>query len=625
MISKTICLGMAAMIFCPTPILAGHGSHAGHATHNSTELDTIVVRAQRLDEYINDHPQLVTVMDRTTIEAGNYLDLGEAIGSMPGVDVSQSGSSMQSRISIQGSSGSGSILVLINGRPANSSQYGSVELSSLPIDTVRRVTVFKPPVPVWLGPGGTAGAINIETRDSSQEKGEWHSQIKMNGGSYGQVGGSASYGSKSENSALLVTGGADHRDGKRINSDKDNGHFSLHWDHSSSNKTVVSFDGRSYYSEHGVSGPTYNPTPDARQRYSKAGLDGQLKGFNRYGDYSLKTFSDLVHLKDNLQNGSSAILDTWKMGIKGEQVLEADEGGWALRLGGLVQHEDVDHSVSGTHDRQQVAVHSQLDKELGDFSFSAGMRGDYVSDFSLHPAGSTGLSYRILDDSLVKINGGYQVKIPTFGQLYQPSHGSMDHARGNPDLDEEHVWSYGLTFEQNLGENRRLQATLFRSDHTDLIGYQRGSDNISRPLNVDNAHRQGLELTLKYELIERLVVDINYILQKSEIGSSGRELSYAPRHKGKLIVKYTLAPWQTRLETTVKMVSSQYSDLENTVSEKLGSYVTVDIKASQPFKLANYAAEVYTTIGNLTDTDYAVHYGYPNDGLRVLLGLNMKL
>lgn len=126
----------------------------------------MVVTGQRLDDYIVDHPQLVTVLERGDIEAGNFLDLTEAIGSMPGVDVSQAGSTMQSRISIRCSSDSGAILVLVNGRPLNSSQYGSVELASQPIDTVRKVTVFKPPVPVWLGPGVTAGAINIETRKS---------------------------------------------------------------------------------------------------------------------------------------------------------------------------------------------------------------------------------------------------------------------------------------------------------------------------------------------------------------------------------------------------------------------------------------------------------------------------
>lgn len=626
--SRTVYMGMAAtMFFYPAPLPAGHGGlggHGGHGVHQATELDTIVVIGQRLDEYISDHPQLVTVLGRSAIEDGNYLDLNEAIDSMPGVDVSQSGSTMQSRISIQGSSGSGSIQVLINGRPANSSQYGSMELAGLPIDTVRRVTVFKPPVPVWLGPGGTAGAINIETRDSSREKGEWHSQVKGNAGSYGRVGGSAGYSSKSKDRGLMVTGGGSHRDGKRTNSDKDNGHLSLHWDRTGSDKSFFSLDGRVYYSEHGVSGPTYNPTPNARQRYSKAGLDGQFKGFNDYGDYSLKAFTDVVRLKDDLQDGSSSSLDTWKMGMKTEQVLVAAEGGWALRLGGLAQHEDVDHTVSGNHDRQQLSVHSQLDKELDDFSLSAGLRGDYVSDFSLFPAGSAGISYRLSDDSLLKINSGYQVKIPTFGQLYQPSHGSMDHARGNPDLDEEHVWSYSLNFEQSLGDNRQLQASLFYSNHSDLIGYQRGIDNISRPLNVDDAYRQGLELTLKYELIERLVLDMSYIIQESEIGSTGRELSYAPRHKGKIIIKYTLAPWQTRLETTVKIVSDQYSDLENTESEKLDSYTTIDFKAGQPFSLAGFKAEAYTTINNLTDTDYAVHYGYPDDGLRALLGLTIK-
>lgn len=128
----------------------------------------------------------------------------------------------------------------------------------------------------------------------------------------------------------------------------------------------------------------------------------------------------------------------------------------------------------------------------------------------------------------------------------------MDHVRGTPDLDEEHVWSYSLSLEQTFAENRVLQATLFRSDHHDL----------------DH--------------------------------------------------------WQTRLEATVKMMTDQYSDMENTEEEKLDNYTTMDIKVGQPLTLASHKAEIYAKINNLTDTGYAIHYGYPDDGLRLLVGLNMK-
>jgi iron complex outermembrane receptor protein len=51
------------------------------------------------------------------------------------------------------------VLILLNGRPLNSNNSGSMELNSIPIDIIESVTVFKPPIPVWLGPGGSDGAL----------------------------------------------------------------------------------------------------------------------------------------------------------------------------------------------------------------------------------------------------------------------------------------------------------------------------------------------------------------------------------------------------------------------------------------------------------------------------------
>lgn len=64
-----------------------------------------------------------------------------------------------------------------------------MDLNSIPVDMVESVTVFKPPVPVWLGPGGSDGAINIITREIKQNKRvkKANTTIKAAGGSFGQA------------------------------------------------------------------------------------------------------------------------------------------------------------------------------------------------------------------------------------------------------------------------------------------------------------------------------------------------------------------------------------------------------------------------------------------------------
>jgi len=145
--------------------LAQHGEQA------PVMLEAITVTAEKISEYVKNHPQDVSVLEQKEIRERNILGVEEALGVMPGVDVRRS-SGIGARISIRGSGKSGGVLVLLNGRPLNTSQYGNVDLGTLSIDTVKSITVFKPPVPVWLGAGASEGAISIVTHDfaPSQKK-----------------------------------------------------------------------------------------------------------------------------------------------------------------------------------------------------------------------------------------------------------------------------------------------------------------------------------------------------------------------------------------------------------------------------------------------------------------------
>ncbi|MGD0232313.1 MAG: TonB-dependent receptor plug domain-containing protein [Syntrophorhabdales bacterium] len=135
-----------------------------NANEGAFTMEAVEVTAERIGEYVKNHPQEVTVVKRAEIVKRNLLTVEEALKTMPGVEVDQS-AGVASRISIRGSGKSGGVLVLLNGRPLNTNQYGGVDLNTIPVDMIESITVFKPPVPVWLGPGATDGAINIVTRD----------------------------------------------------------------------------------------------------------------------------------------------------------------------------------------------------------------------------------------------------------------------------------------------------------------------------------------------------------------------------------------------------------------------------------------------------------------------------
>lgn len=623
-----ISAGLVYGLLLSTMLLFGGVGFAQENGHSgeSVVLETIVVTADRIDEYAQAHPQQVVVLGREEIDARNLMDVGEALNTMPGVDV-KSNSGVGARISIRGSGKSGGVLVLLDGRPLNSSQYGNADLSTIPIDIVQSITVFKPPVPVWLGAGASEGAIVIVTRGgqaaSSDEKKDV-TRLRGAGGSYGLAQGSISHRAHVDQGTVMVTASGKHRDGKRPNSDRDSGNLSLHWNRELAAERFLEADVRYHASEHGSAGPMDNPTPDARQSYRKASLDSRLKGFiGDSADYGINLYGDFIDLEDKSQSGFISTLDNRKWGLKGESNWMDEEDIRALRFSGILERDDVEHTLSGDHHRVTTGLGVQADRNWRAIAATVGLRGDHTSDFDFNPGFSSGLGVSLSKNWSLKANAGYTVSIPTFGQLYQPSHGSIDQVRGNPDLDEEKIWSYDVGVEYRLKKSRMFQASLFRSDTRDPIVYDRGADLIYRPVNADRSWRHGIEATLKSSLAMGLTVDANAIVQDSEIEETGNELPYTPRMKLKLALLYTVGRSGTRLETTLRYVGEQYSEAENRENQRIDDYVTVDVKAIQPFTIGAVAAEGFVSVKNLFDADYEIHYGYPDDGIRFAVGVDL--
>ena len=594
---------------------------ADEAVHS---LETIVVTAEKLSEYIKNHPQQIVVLDQKEIEERNFMEVGEAIASMPGVDVRQRDSGTS--ISLRGGGGSGKVLILIDGRPMNSGQYGGVDLESIPIEIIKTISVFKPPVPVWLGPGSAAGAINLVTKknlDKNRGK-KIISRIKVKGGSFGQADISCYAIKPFQDGSLMLTAGGGHKDGRRSNSYKDKENFSFNWNKKNKSQTQYALNGRYYHVNHGSPGPEDNRTPDARQYYDKFSLDYQVKGLmGEQGDYLLKSYADYKDLRDKSQTGQKSTLEVYKLGIKGEGTWTGNDA-YALRAGGKVEQDTVDHTITGKHHRNKFSFHVQLDQIFGPVAMTMGTRGDYTNDYEFFPAANAGLSFAIGPFGLLKTNAGYSVNIPSFGQLYQPSHGSMDQVRGNPDLSEENIYSYHMGIEKKFGKNFTFETAFFRTITRDLIAYQRGPDHIYRPVNVRHTYKYGTETLFQYKRAKGFAVDFNYIWQKTGNRDIGGKLPYSARHSTKLTVKYALKTG-TRLETIIRTVSSQYSDVENTKSQKIDSYSTADFKMIQPVMFKKISTDFFLHINNIFDADYEVHYGYPDDGFRFICGVNINL
>ena len=266
----------------------------------------------------------------------------------------------------------------------------------------------------------------------------------------------------------------------------------MNWNRDGQGGNRYEVNGRYYQTEHGSPGPTDNLTPDARQQYRKGSLDMRYTGIiGKAGTLAATAYGDLISLTDKSQSGFTSTLDDRKLGLKLDTTWSQEEGLWDLRVGGMSEWNDLDHTLTGSHYRIRNGLSSQYDRRFGAPTGTIGFRGDLTNDFGFNPGFSGGIGWGLSEKSLIKARAGYTVNVPTFEQLYQTSHGSIDQSRGNPDLKEEKIWSYDLGIEHNFGKDRLLQFTLFRADTRDLITSERGTDKIYRPVNLAGAERQG--------------------------------------------------------------------------------------------------------------------------------------
>lgn len=600
-------------------------AHAPISKPPVMKLETIVVTGEKIADYIRKNPSQVVTMTAAEIEDRNFLQVTDVLGSMSGVDVKPGTSGLGTRISIRGSGGSGAVLVLIDGRPASTLQYGGSDLGSIPIEIVKKITVFKPPVPVWLGPGSSAGAIYIETWGASSGKGKTtkKGRIRISAGSYGQADISATCQADAKDSDTMISAGYGHNDGKRDNSQKDQGRLSLHY-----GKKAEFFDyqvnGKVFASDHGVSGPTYNPTPNAAQKYEKASLDLKVKGMAKdLLEYDAKTWLDLKTLKDTADSGDISELDALAAGIGSDFFIMGASEKNEVRFGMLVEYSQVDHTLTGDHDRNVFSLNGTWNYRSAPFRFTTGLRSDYFSDFHYSQGGQAGVSYEISPKTVFKAGAGYSENIPSFDQLYQPSHGAIDQVRGNPDLKREEIVSFTLGASHSFKNHNEIEISLFRTDTQNLIKYQRGTDLISRPENIGSAYTRGIETCVKFHLTAVTDVDVSHIRQDTENESNNKKLSYSPEHTLKVTLKTTFKTG-TKLEVSTRAVTDQYTDNLNTESEKLDAYTTTDVKIIHPLQWCKKKTELFVHVHNLFDEDFSSHYGYPDDGFKMQAGININ-
>ena len=157
-----------------------------HEQETLYELEEVDVRGSRAPLTLGQSARMVTVLDRDAIASAPVQSVSDLLKYAVGVDVRQRGPiGAQTDISVRGGT-SEQITILLNGINIGDPQTGH-NSADFPVDIsdIERIEVLEGPAGRVYGTSSLVGAINIVTKNDTENNADVH----LEGGSYGYVSG----------------------------------------------------------------------------------------------------------------------------------------------------------------------------------------------------------------------------------------------------------------------------------------------------------------------------------------------------------------------------------------------------------------------------------------------------
>ncbi|WP_024890942.1 TonB-dependent receptor domain-containing protein [Luteimonas huabeiensis] len=142
---------------------------------DARELETVVVTATGVQQWIKDAPASISVITREEIERKPVSSIGQLLSTVPGVTGGYALSGAQSKIRLRGLPEQYTLILIDGRRQGNSSgvnyrdDLGPQDLNWLSADMIERIEVVRGPMSSLYGSDAMGGVINIITRKIAPE------------------------------------------------------------------------------------------------------------------------------------------------------------------------------------------------------------------------------------------------------------------------------------------------------------------------------------------------------------------------------------------------------------------------------------------------------------------------
>jgi outer membrane cobalamin receptor len=628
------------------------------------ELSEVVVTATRVDTGVLESPAAVTVITQEQISASSAQDVAGLINGTAGVVVNDGGpTGAVQTVSLRGST-SEQVLVLVDGMRLNSSRDGTVDLSTIPLESIDHIEIVRAADSALYGSSAIGGVINIITKKAAKTR----ITLGITNGSYiphnaNEVSSSGTQTAVSANPLDLVdnqnvdlslagklgdvglTGGGSFTraaNGYTWDDTTDiNAWRRMTNADSLSGSGYVGLNAPVFGGELGVKGTvdlsdSGEPgsltliSDAARQDDTSAmgsvswktdhfftnALTLDLKGFYRYDELA---YNDPAWPPASLHRTSTAGVDvTQKLTLS--DLLSAVYGGSAY-------YDYVDSTnYSIPEDRLNLAGFVSVPlSPVEPLTITPSVRYDYFSDFTGSLSYSLSAVYLLSDQSSLRASLGSAYRVPTLNDLYwyDPS----GYTAANPDLKPETSYNGELGWSLAL-QKLSVDASVFtRLVNNNIVWLAAAPTYVYTPENLYETLYPGAEIHAKLAITDRISLEASETFDYSFLLNDGTtaytladnvRVPYAPVNTLGAEARYVDKVQSGGVK--LRWVTDQYTDVAN--STVIPGYVVVDVD----YRIATSDKLAFTiTAKNIFDTLYYTQQGYPMPPFSLEAGLSLHM
>ncbi|HEY0791192.1 MAG TPA: TonB-dependent receptor [Chthoniobacterales bacterium] len=590
-----------------------------------SELDPITVTATRQETPLDRSPSSVTVITDQEIEERQYRFATDALRTVPGLTVVQTGTPGQLTSVFTRGARSDQTEVLLDGIPVNQSLSGEFNFADLTTDNLAQVEVTRGSQSALYGGRASGGVINLITR---RGMGQPTGSVYFEGGSYDSFReGAASSGKLGPVDYAFGLSRFD-TENSRANNDYRNLSFLGDAGVQIGPKVRLGLVALYTYADAGSPNTVFDPRPYDNLRTERYQFAPNLEfsPTEWWHDRLYVSYDQERQINNPNRDGFTGPTRSVLRRVQLEYQNNLNPVSWAaLTSGFFYEHTNVYQErpevVFGDpliRDKtEEVAGFTQLKiTPFGGLDLYANARYDSFRDYGSR------FTYRFAGNYLFAATG--TILRSSFGTGFTPPSSQDKIFGGNPNLKPDKEKAFDVGFEQPLWEKRlRVGLNYFYETTSNQIGF----NDQFEAFNLGSARSQGVEVFLTFQPIRALTITANYTYLDA-VTTSGRDISQPagarlvrrPRNRVYGSIAYA---WYARLTTTVEVESMNARQELNFGGPNLlvEDYTTVRFEGE--WRATDWL-KFTARIENLFDEKYSEVYGYPALGRTFYGGVSLR-